>query len=488
MKIRKLHDPNSVVLLDGGNRVLTYTYDPNSEPNEPRYNAPPGKYEYILENQDGTYTLVKKHGTELDFDINGNLTSIVHRNGGQITFTYDPNGLMPLNGPSDYFVDQNYGLVAMEYRLTKITDDLGREIELSYDANGLLSTITDFANRTWTYTHDANNNLVGVTSPSTDEFPSGLTTSYTYDVNHNMLTATDANGQVYLAHIYDSNDRVYQQTYGNGTYTFNYDPDNNSVTVTDRKGYDVTSVYKDTGQLLKEIVHTDGLRPGDPSSYITEFEYDNNLEVTRKYLPGGNYIDYTYDNIGNLLKVVQEPNNGEPNIVTEFTYDPNFSFVKTVKDPLGNITTYDYDIYGNLIKVTYPSVDDNTPTVEYTYNYYGQVETKIALDGIITKYLYYTDANDANNYGRLWKLIVDANESDPSRLEITTTYKYDTLGRIIEITDPNGNTTIFEYNNLNQLIETTAPLPFNYVTNYAYNYANITFLIKLRSQLIHWAM
>lgn len=476
MKIRKLHDPNTLVLLDGENRRLDYTLDPNSDPNEPEYTAPRGRYDYIVENLDGTFTLVNKHATELDFDINGNLIAISDRNNNSITFTYDSNGLLPLNGPSDYFVSQSYGLIAREYMLAKITDDIGREIGFSYDSDGLLRTITDFAGRSWIYSYDPNtNDLLTITGPNTTDYPSGLTTTYTYDSNHNLLTATDANDQTYLTSVYDSNDYITSQIYGEGTYIFSYDAGSNQATVTSRTDVDTVTIYNDTGNPLSETVYTNGLRAGDPAFYTTSYQYNSNMERTKMVLPAGNWIDYTYDANGNLLSVCRESNNGDPNIITTYTYDPNFNFVKTITDPLGKVTTYGYDANGNLTTIIYPSVatseqGDVNPVTGFTYNIHGQITEVNSQDGVITEYEFYSDSNDTNNYGKLWKITFDYGDTnDPNYLNIPIEYKYDVLGKIIEVHDPNGDITTFVYNNLSQLTQATTPSPYNYVTNFSYN-------------------
>lgn len=479
MKVRKLHDPTLLVLLDGQNRKLDYILDPNSDPNIPIYLAPPGRYDYIQQNIDGTFTMFKKHGTELDFDIDGNLTSITDRNGNSITFEYDPAGLLPLNGFSEYFVGQTTGLLALEFKLSAIIDDIGRRIEFSYDADGRVSAITDFAGRTWTYAYDPNtNDLFSVTTPATDQYPLGLTTLYAYDSNHNLVSITDANGQVYLTNHYDSNDRVDQQTYGDGDFIFSYDPNNSTTTVTDRKGFQKQVVYNDAGNPVSETVFTQDLRPGDPASYITNYQHNADLERTQVVFPKGNCIDYTYDDKGNLLKICRkpDPNTYDPNITTTLTYDPNFNFVKTVTDPNGNVTTYTYDYedpnygteVGNLMKITYSAVDGNTPTVSFTYNGFGQIETITAPDEIVTKYEYYTDANDSNNFGRLWQITADYGV-DPNCLNIITKFSYDIIGNIAEITDAAGNVRQLAYDNLGELTQAITPSPFNYVTNFSYD-------------------
>jgi len=240
IKIRQLHDPNTIVLLDGENRKREYTYDPNSDPNhweyrnttDTDYSALVGRYDVIVEDSNGTWVIVKKHGGELHFDINGNLTAITDRHENSITFTYNANGLLPLYGPSEFFVEEEFGgpsdgrgLVAMAYKLTTITNDLGRQINLSYNNDGLLETVTDFADRTWTYDYNSvTNDLISVTTPSTDEYNEGLKTAYEYDDNHHLIKVTDPNGQIWLENTYDANDTVVEQKYGDGTFEFTYDP------------------------------------------------------------------------------------------------------------------------------------------------------------------------------------------------------------------------------------------------------------------------
>ncbi|MBN1795294.1 MAG: hypothetical protein JW804_01345 [Sedimentisphaerales bacterium] len=489
IKVQKLKDPNSIILLTGDNRKLEYFLDPNSEPNEPFYRKE-GLYDRLIANPDGTYSLIDKHSTKLFFNINGNLSSITDRNGNSVTFEYDPNGLMPLYGPSDFFLEEQFGgpadgrgLIAMSYRLVAIKDDFGRAISLSYDPNGLLSEVKDYTGRAWHYAYDNKNDLRSVTGPNTPDYPDGLTSSYTYDDYHNLLTATDPNGNTYLENQYDSSDRVFKQTYGYGDYVFDYLADSNSVTVTDRRGFAATTYYNNAGQPVRVVVDTNNLRDNEPDSYETIYEYNCDLEIVRQIMPAGNCLEYTYDSNGNVLSVCQktDPNINEPNITVSYTYEPRFNFIKTATDERGYVTTYIYDYEdanngnetGNLIRIIYPEVStpdgDKNPVFSFSYDQYGQIETSTTAEGIVCKYIYYTDANDANNSGRLWKLIADYNQSDPCALNITTEYEYDSLSRTTEAKDPNGDSTFFEYDRLGRLTATTSAAPYSFITAFQHN-------------------
>ncbi|MHC4418425.1 MAG: hypothetical protein ACYSU6_07535, partial [Planctomycetota bacterium] len=455
MKLREFDDPNTIAFFDGHNRRMTFDLKQGSNP--PEYTPPAGGYDRLVKDSNG-YTMTDKHGKKHQFDTYGHIKAIEDRNGNAITFGYtgDPNNrkLTTIRDDIDDPCDPN---------------DLDRAITLAYPNRGLLSTITDFENRLWTYTYDDENrnNLVSV------EGPTNLKTQYTYNKDpgtgpwyHDVNSVTDPNGQTYLVNTYDAYwagtqlaYRVKKQTYGEGYFEFNYYPDVNRTKFTDRRGYYTNFFYNDAGQITKSKLFTQGLRESDPDSYITKYEYDSNIiEVTKKVLPAGNYITYERDpNSGNILTLAREPNDGDANIVTKFTYDANFNFVKSITDPRQNKTELKYDPNGNLETITYPEVDTpygsrKKPVYKFTYNSYGQVETITDPCNIIIKYQYYTDSNDANNYGRLWKVVLD-----PCVLQITYELEYDALGRVKEVADPCGNTWGLTWDDIDRLKEITDP-------------------------------
>ncbi len=114
------------------------------------YQSPKGFYDTLTENTDGTYTRTLKNGTKYEFDLNGSLSRITDKNNNSIFFTYDA-GKQPITGKSKFFVNQETGIIAYDYKLTKITDTSGRDVLLSYNENGRLAKITDPANRSISY-------------------------------------------------------------------------------------------------------------------------------------------------------------------------------------------------------------------------------------------------------------------------------------------------------------------------------------------------
>ncbi|MBF0384621.1 MAG: RHS repeat protein, partial [Candidatus Omnitrophica bacterium] len=476
-------DNGNMLLVSGNLRRDEYTL------NNGQYIPPPGFFEDLVQNQDGTWALTKAHGEKYNFDLDGKLASIIDRNGNRLDFSYDPSGLLPIIGTSEYIRGGLQRIViSLDYRLTGISDGQGRSVSLSYDSNGRLETITDNNNRVVRYGYDANtDDLLTITRPATAQFPSGVTETFTY-ANHNLLTITDAKGQTFVTNRYDSQERVFEQALGSGTYRFNYGT--NQATVTDRKGFVTRYNFNSSGNPTRIEEFTQGLRPGDPASYITQYAYNADMLKTAQTYPKGNGIKYVYDEAnpnrrarGNLLQLRRKSNmaasdNDQNDIVTNFTYEANFNFIKTVTDPKGSQTTYTYDYElpvedpdygdnGNLVKITLPQAGGETPEVRFSYNQNGQVINVTDPAGNQTAYEYYADT------GYLYKV-----RRDPGSVNSTVEFTYDAYGNIASIKDPNGHIASFTHNALNWLINETDAL--GYMAKYTYD-ANGN-IIKLERQ------
>jgi RHS repeat-associated protein len=483
IKLKQFAD-NSIIIfnMDGKGSKHEYTYDAGD------YTAQWGVYHALVQNPDGSFTLTTKHGQNYEFDEEGRLTSIQDRNGNSLTFYYDPVGLQPIVGQSEYFVNQTEGVIAYDYMLKSIKNATGDSLTFDYNTNGRLTSITDFTGRVYSYEYDstATGDLISFTTPSTSEYPTGLTTQYFY-TDHNIDSIMDAKDQVYVRNIY-TDDRVTQQDYGPGTYYFTYETDSMLTTQTDPDSFKTEWTYDENGTVTSKKVYTAGLRSGEPTYYETTYEYNQNFERSRIVYPRGNSVEYTYDATdsligkGNLLEIrrVTTPGDTLPDIVTTFTYEPNFNFIKTVTDPDSNITTYTYDYEllvgdpdygenGNLVRITYPQVGVDTPETRFSYDAYGQVESVTDPNLNVTQYAYY------GSTGYLWKIV-----QDPDGFNYVTEFVYDAVGNPISIINAKGDTTTFNYNELNQLANQVSPSPFDYKPRYAYD--EIGNLVKIKRQ------
>lgn len=467
-RIRPLSNGN-IVLISGEGRKDEYVYDSGT------YVTSGGIFAGIVQNGNGSWTLTKPNGTQYEFDMTGKLTAIIDRNGNQISFTYTVTS-MPIYAYPLYPDDPplvSSEIVGYDYLLTKITDTIGNEIDFTYNSENKLQKITDHASREVSFSYDsATGDLLTITRPATTLYPSGITKTFTYDANHKITSIKDGKNQTFVTNRYDSEGRVYEQDLGTGTYQFSYGVD--STTVTDRNGYVTTYTFDSAGNLLSKELFTDGLRSGEPASYLTTYTYNANSSLTSVTFPLGNGIKYTYDennssqqSKGNLIEVRQKANmavsdNDTNDIVTEITYESNFNQVNAVTDPKGNAytITYDYeldvsdpkyDTKGNAIFVEQPEVNSQTPTWEYTYNSNGQITEIEDPNGNIVEYTYHSAT------GYLHQI-----KQDPSGINAITTYTYDSIGNIDTVTDAEGRVTDYDFNELRWLLQVENDL--GYVT------------------------
>lgn len=455
-------------ITDGSGRKDTYTLSGAN------YISPKGFYQTLTKNLDNSWNLIDKDGTVKYYDTVGRLASIQDRNGNTITFTYSSIkiNIMGPNGTG------GRKILGSDYQLIRVTGANGQIANFTYNVDGLLDSIVETPSRAVTFTYDPiTNDLLKITQPATTQFPSGISKIFTYDAKHNIKTVADGKGQVYLTNNYDPQNRVINQTYGGGV--FNYDYQKQKTTVTDRKGFVSIYEFNTLGNLTRLTQLTKGMRPTDPSAFVTSYTYNADMQKTGVTYPFGNGIVYTYDSAnanarahGNLLSVrykglMSAVNNNTNDLVLTYTYEPNFNQIKTFKNALGRTTTYTYDYElpttdpnygtkGNLVKIAQPAVGSVTPTTVFSYNAAGQPTQVIDANGNVTAMSYEADT------GYLSTIV-----QDPATLNAVTTFNYDAFGNISRVTDPLNRVTTFNYNELDWLLSRTDAL--NRQTKYTYD-------------------
>ena len=180
---------------------------------------------------------------------------------------------------------------------------------------------------------------------------------------------------------------------------------------------------------------------------------------------------------GNVLKVTRsdEALGSLADIVSEYTYDNRYQFVKTAKNPRGYTTTYVYDWEdsnsvndpgrGNLVRIEYPAVSTGQPStqtisVHMTYNQYGQPVSSVDGEGNVTLNRYYTDG--LGHDGFLFQRVTAYGV-----LDLTSEYDYDNVGNMTAQWPPRafepGATkddykTTYTVNELDQVVKVTGGL------------------------------
>jgi RHS repeat-associated protein len=331
--------------------------------------------------------------------------------------------------------------------VTSVSDPIGRTITLTYDASGLLTSVTDFASppRVVSY-HYTQGFLTQVTDVMGD------TIQYSYDSNGYLKTITDQRGVTIVTNTYDSQGRVIQQWDGNGNKTtFAYDaPDVNQTTITDPNNKTTIHTHFSGYKLLGSIKN--------PLGGVITYYYDENMNRTAIVDRNRNATLFSYNNRGNVTAKTDPNNPADPydgGFTTVEYNDVNFPDMATRKiDALGNIWTYEYDDKGNLIR----QLDPNGNERSWTYNSFGQKLADTDENGNTTNYIY-----DANG------LLTDVLDPNGNH----TWYGYDELWRLTHVTDGRGSfaddprhTTVTVYDEADRVTSVAGPITSD---NYQYD-------------------
>ncbi|TVR54394.1 MAG: tandem-95 repeat protein, partial [Puniceicoccaceae bacterium] len=397
------------------------------------------------------------------YDPAGNLIEETDGRGFTTRFAYSPAGLLVTEdrpygppGSQDHHrfsleYDAAGHLIAMtdprgeEYRTTFGRDARGRVLftetridaennfreEVTYDAVGNPLTRKDANGRLTTMVYDAANRLVRIIHPD------NLDERFTYDALGNVLTHRGTGGAAY-------------------TSTFDYDPLGRMIRGTDPEGQQAAMTYDRWGNVLTDTApsgtisntydalnrltsttdadgHTTTFTfPGitletivtDPLGRTTRIISDGLGRVIREIDAFGRSIHYEFDAAGNLTATVDRRG-----IRNEFVHDArNLLLAETlaVGNPESVAAAYEYDEVGRLVRA-----------IDYRGEFY---ETTYKYDGL----------------GRRIEMTQQVG-TPANPLEAKTTFTYDAVGNLTSETDARGHTTTFKYNDLDQLIELKEP-------------------------------
>ena len=492
---------NSDVLVTTGTcRRDTFTWNGRS------WNAPPGVFTTLVRNGDSTMTQTFPNGTTHKFDVHGSLVQVRDRHDNRIRLFYTRKR-MPIAGRSRFFADLDNRIIAREFRLTHLFDPTGRKVTLGYHATtGRLTSIKDWAGRTWIYGHDIWGNLTSVVGPATTAHPRGSKTTYEYGDTrfpHHITAVIPPNGQPATAgatavarvrNTYDPSGRVIEQRFGSGgTAKIAYNT--TDTTITDANG--TSWVYTTANRQITGLtVVTRGVRAATGEAagtrYTSSYTYGAHKQRTGILGPGGNSLKRVYDSAnknvlarGNLLELQRVPVTGStaPVLKTRFTYKTPYQQLGTITGPRGHVTEFFYDATShNLVRIELPAAATTTPppagasggaataatagsttpparpTVRFQIDSHGQLTQKTDPNGNVTRYQY-----NANGY------ITQTTRAHGTPLAATTTFTRDALGRPTAVRDANGHTTTLQYNAWDLVERITAPSPLGYVTHYHYD-------------------
>ncbi|MCP4420835.1 MAG: RHS repeat protein, partial [Chloroflexi bacterium] len=369
--------------------------------------------------EDTVYTITAFDQTQAVFDADGKLTERIDPYGNSVTLTYaDFNGTQRL------------------FRATQGS----RFLEYDYDNNGRLVEVMDSSSnsRTVALEYDSNDDLVMVTSTL------GLTTTYEYSgMTHLLTRIIDPSGKSVRQITYDDNGRATIVRDGIGAAIADTTFSNSTVRV---NGVPLTHTYSSRGTLEGITFSCADGSTGCDTSSGTGYDYNFNANQTAD---ANNNAPSTYiwNSSGSSLSYMQDALNNE----TFLGYDQFNNLTQTV-NARGITTTYQYDnaSFPTFLTQIIDGLDNSTLYTPTTVadGIPGLLKQQEDPDGKIITYAY-------NDFGQITETVRAAGTSEA----ITTTYGYDTVGRLTTNTQTSiteSHTSLNVYDDGNRLIATIA--------------------------------
>lgn len=333
------------------------------------------------------------------------------------TFEYESNGmdLKKITGPDNVIALQ--ATYSSQRLPTELTRKDGTKLVMTYNSHGqpLTTTLKDAAAatiRTTTYTYNTGDRVASV------DVDGRTIASYTYDSIGRVSTITDEDA-VTETFTYDSLNRVTKVAYHDGTFT-------------ERAFHGISGMVSwerdRDGQRTLYFYDKRGFRiaANAPGQRFYYWGYNNDGQMTSLIDPKGNKTTWEYDVEGRLVKKTLLDN-----AVEQLTWNSKSQLTQHTS-PRGMKSVFTYDTLGRLTSTAYQTSTGATalPTESVTYDVLDRVATSTDGEGTTTFAF--------DTAGRMTSV-------DGPYGSDTVSYGYDDLSRIDEITTPGGITQTFTF-------------------------------------------
>lgn len=317
---------------------------------------------------------------------------------------------------------------------------------------GDVTAMIDPEGDTWNYAYDSDGDRISEMAPVTSDNSDGTgtysaTTKWAYNTSLGLVTAQLAPRYV-LAN--PSATTCTTPAVGCTTYSYNFSASpTGSFSETTTDGDDnVTTTENDPDGNLSDSID------GDNNETLYTYDAAEQLtETTQGYGSSSPETSKTDYNLDGTIKDQIDADNDE----TQYAYDP-LAHITSVTDPDNRITGFQYDALDNLLVRSDPGVTGCTTsstTDGCTIYSYDADNEPIGINynnpdvtPNITSEVYDLD-------GRRTSMIEQAPGSTTST--VTSTWSYDSLGRLTSTTDINGNTVSYGYDARSDLTCITYP-------------------------------
>lgn len=249
---------------------------------------------------------------------------------------------------------------------------------------------------------------------------------------------------------YDGFGRVIKIISPDGNYErYEYDTIGNRTAVINRRGIATRYYYNGLNKIAQVL---------EPTGYSTYYYYDPNANLVQKIMANGLTTEYKYNGLNQLVEEVKV-RSGDL-MKRRFVYNKLSNLTASI-DALGNITAISYYEDGQVKeKAYYQPVGENYQIPDLNLVTSTTVPLGYELDELIT--LAYDQTGNLKRatdglgsleyiYNKMNQIIKETRTVDSK--SFTTEYRYDFVGNLKAIKNPNRNDWIqYNYNNLNQLV------------------------------------
>ena len=482
---------------DDQGRTVTYAYTGDLLTSVTAFNGLVTRYEYVSDSGKPTNRSLSKitypdgSTKEFTYDAKGRVASS-SVNGGKMKtqIVRDDFGCYSIVAPNGGVTEVTVGANG---ETLKTVNARGETVKQSYTADSLLeATIAPSGKRSKiTYNKDG--------SPIASMSASGASTALSYEPEfNNLASVTDAKGHA-LSYSYDELGRSTAVSYADGSSsTLEYNDKGDVVRSTNRRGETIEYEYDAEGNLVKKTwpngriftlaYDTKGnvTNASDSVTGAVTMEYDAIERLTKivypkirgftyKYDAYGRTIErasldgkkqcYSYDSFGRLAMVTDGTN---PYLTN--AYDPATGWLVTQTYGNGTVVSNAYDVLGRTVGIYHLKGGNRLAFFEYEYDEDGKCISQTTAEGV-EAYAYDADGqligvaypdgtsetfaydavgnrtsytvNELNQYlsgnGATFTYDLDGNMTSRKDADGTTTYAYDTLNRLVAVTNEAKN-------------------------------------------------
>lgn len=344
--------------------------------------------------------------------------------------------------------------------MSRVATESGRYVDVQYDTQNRITDLADIAGRHWQYAYTPAGYLDHVTYPDTTH------ENFTYDATGRITDVYDRRGNRMVHNVYDSADRVTDQTLADGAlYHFDY--------VANAQGLSTqVDVTRPNGTVRRVTFHASGYPLTDTDAFGTSlqrtvtYERDSIGFVTAFTDALNRRTELGYDSDKHVTSVTTLAGTTDA-LTGNFTYTPAHDLA-TMTDPWGRTTTFTFDArrhlkriedsFGRSVALTYDDLDRVTQLKDHlnraTSLGYDLYDVRTVTDPLLNSTTYFVDT-----LGRPAAV--------ENALHQRTQAHYDINDRIKDVVDASGATTAFGYDAMGNLTSLTDAL--NRTTSWTYD-------------------